>query len=435
MNENIRWCALQPLTGGFYFGAEEAVGHPAEFIISYPGFDALKFDKSGNVVDAGNEYNLIKYLEKHNRMVPYYQFDRAPFQDDVDSEVKLLKEGVESPHPDYSNMDLAVAVPVCSGLSAATRASEETLDSRNSNMVFLANYALGVIKPKVYIFENAPRLTNMSPLSKSVRAKLESIAKQFNYKVAYYRTDTQLHDNCQRRPRTFVLFFNDEVAHNGVPQLGFENKHISVEELLSRIPKIDSDPMGVELEQSFTNVTIMKYIKSLYGDNWRAKISSPTLLCDMISNDKLDDFIKFTEDDEDLNEDQKKRLIHSINHIKGKLADGKSFYTMSPLFMKNDTMPACIFKTIPACIHYKEDRLYTLREWLTSMGMPYDFEMYGDLKRVFPKIGQNVPVRTAKFIVSEAIKALTDEDVQRVHEDEAVLFDNITQTTKLLSIM
>ena len=69
------------------------------------------------------------------------------------------------------------------------------------------------------------------------------------------------------------------------------------------------------------------------------------------------------------------------------------------------------------------------------MGMPYDFEMYGDLKRVFPKIGQNVPVRTAKFFVSEAIKALTDEDVQRVHEDGAVLFDNITQTTKSLSSM
>lgn len=432
---DIRYAVLQPLTGGFYLGAEEAVGHPAEFIISYPGFDVPKFDKSGNIVDAGNEYNLIKYLEKHNRMVPYYQFDRAPFQDDVDAEVQLLKDGVKSPHPDYSNMDLVVAVPVCSGLSAATRANEETLDSRNCNMIFLTKYTLGTIKPKIYIFENAPRLTNMSKLSKSVRARLESLAREFEYRVAYYRTDTQLHDNCQRRPRTFVVFFNKEVASNGIPQFGFEHKHISVEELLSRIPKIDNDPMGVELEQSFTNVTIMKYIKSLYGDNWRSKISSPTLLCDMINNDKLDDFIKFTENDEDLNEDQKKRLIHSINHIKGKLADGKSFYTMSPLYMKNDTMPACIFKTIPACIHYKEDRLYTLREWLTSMGMPYDFEMYGDLKRVFPKIGQNVPVRTAKFIVSEAIKALTDKDVQRVHEDGAILFDNITQTTKSLSSM
>jgi hypothetical protein len=58
--------------------------------------------------------------------------------------------------------------------------------------------------------------------------------------------------------------------------------------------------------------------------------------------------------------------------------------------------------------------------------------MYGDMKRVFPKIGQNVPVRTAQFVISEALKCLTEE-VQRVHESGAILFDNITQTTKQLS--
>lgn len=432
MSKSIKWCALQPLTGGVIFSAENVTGNSAEFIISYPGFDAPKYDKSGVLIDAGNEYNLIKYLEKHNRMVPYYQFDRAPFQEDLDSDVKLLRNGSESAHPDYSNMDLVVAVPVCAGLSAATRASEETLDSRNSNMIFLTKFALGKIKPKIYIFENAPRLTNMSPLSKSVRSRLESIADEFNYRVAYYRTDTQLHDNCQKRPRTFVLFFSHEIASDGVPQLDFENKHISVEELLSRIPKNDDDPMNIQLEHSFTNIIIMSYIKSKYGKSWRNKISSPTLLCDVINNNELDDLISFAEKCSDVDEDQKKRFIHSINHIKGKLADGKSFYTMSPIYMKNNTLPACIFKTVPCAIHYKEDRLYTLREWLTSMGMPYDFEMYGDPKRVFPKIGQNVPVRTAQFIISEALKCLTEE-VQRVHENGAVLFDNITQTTKSLS--
>lgn len=430
---NIRYAVLQPLTGGFSIAAENVIGHSAEFIISYPGFDAPKYDKNGVLIDAGNEYNLIKYLEKHNRMVPYYQFDRTPFQEDLDTSVKLLRNGVESAHPDYSNMDLVIAVPVCAGLSAATRASEETLASRNSNMIFLTKFALGTIKPKIYIFENAPRLTNMSPLSKSVRERLESIADEFNYRVAYYRTDTQLHDNCQKRPRTFVLFFSQDVASNGIPQLGFENKHISVEELLSRIPKNENDPMNVQLEQSFTNIIIMKYIKSQYGSSWREKISSPTLLCDVINNNKLDDLISFAENCSEVNEDQKKRFIHSINHIKGKLADGKSFYTMSPLYMKNNILPACIFKTIPCAIHYKEDRLYTLREWLTSMGMPYDFEMYGDIKRVFPKIGQSVPVRTAQFVISEALKCLSEE-VQRVHESGAILFDNITQTTKQLSL-
>ena len=430
---DIRYAVLQPLSGGMYLAAENAIGHPAEFIISYPGFDAPKYDKDGKLVDAGNEYNLIKYLEKHDRMVPYYQFDRSPFQSDLDTNVKLLRNGLESPHPDYSSMDLVVAVPVCSGLSAATRASEETLDSRNSNMIFLTKFTLSTIKPRVYIFENAPRLTNMSTLSKSVRARLESLASEFNYRVAYYKTDTQFHDNCQRRPRTFVIFFSDEVAHNGIPQLGFESNSISVEELLNRIPKNDNDPMNVQIKQSSNNVIIMKYIKSQYGDSWREKITTGTLLCDIINHNKLDDLIVFTESCDDVSEDEKKRFIRSINHIKRKLADGKSFYTMTPLYMKNHKLPACIFKTIPCTIHYKEDRLYTIREWLTSMGMPYDFEMYGDINRVFPKIGQNVPVRTAQFVISETLAAISNKDSQRINENGAILFDNISKTTKLLS--
>ena len=58
----LKWAALQPLTGGMYLGAEEAIGHPAEFIISYPGFDTPKYNKQGELVDAGNEYHLKTYL-------------------------------------------------------------------------------------------------------------------------------------------------------------------------------------------------------------------------------------------------------------------------------------------------------------------------------------------------------------------------------------
>ena len=52
---DIRYAVLQPLSGGMYLAAENAIGHPAEFIISYPGFDAQKHDKDGKLVDAGNE--------------------------------------------------------------------------------------------------------------------------------------------------------------------------------------------------------------------------------------------------------------------------------------------------------------------------------------------------------------------------------------------
>ena len=67
------------------------------------------------------------------------------------------------------------------------------------------------------------------------------------------------------------------------------------------------------------------------------------------------------------------------------------------------------------------------------MGMPYDFEMYGDINRVFPKIGQNVPVRTAQFVISETLTAISNKDTTRINENGAILFDNISKTTKLLS--
>ena len=132
----LKWAALQPLTGGMYLGAEEAIGHPAEFIISYPGFDAPKYNKQGELVDAGNEYHLKTYLEKHNRMPAYYQFDREPFQNDNDLNPQILQNGEPVAAPDYTNIDLVVAVPVCAGLSGATsNATAEVKASRNCNMV------------------------------------------------------------------------------------------------------------------------------------------------------------------------------------------------------------------------------------------------------------------------------------------------------------
>ena len=58
MENKIKWGCIQPLTGGMYLGAEEAIGHPAEWILSFNGLDDVKYDKDNNIVSAGNEYNL-----------------------------------------------------------------------------------------------------------------------------------------------------------------------------------------------------------------------------------------------------------------------------------------------------------------------------------------------------------------------------------------
>ena len=76
MSEKIKWACIQPLTGGMYLGAELAIGHPAEFILSYEGLDTTTTDNEGNIKTAGNEYNIVEYLKSKNRMPKYYKFRR-----------------------------------------------------------------------------------------------------------------------------------------------------------------------------------------------------------------------------------------------------------------------------------------------------------------------------------------------------------------------
>ena len=56
--KNIKWACCQPLTGGMYLGTEKAIGHPAEFILSFPGLNAVDYNKDGSIKNAGNEYHF-----------------------------------------------------------------------------------------------------------------------------------------------------------------------------------------------------------------------------------------------------------------------------------------------------------------------------------------------------------------------------------------
>lgn len=429
-NSNIKWAALQPLTGGAYCGTESAVGHPAEFIISYPGFDSVRRNKDGNIVDAGNEFHLLNYLNKKNRSVPYYQFNRQPFQNDNDLNPEILKDGKVVEHPSYDDLDLVVAVPVCAGLSGATsNATPERKAERNCNMIWLAKYTLNVIKPKVYIFENAPRF--MSTAGEPVRKEIEQIAADTGYSIGYYKTDTKWHDNCQIRPRTFIFFFRCDGDRKGTPQLGFEHKNVSVEEFLNRIPSDATQQVSVPMSNICK--AIIKYMPVMYGDNWRNKVASGSMLEDIIKNKHLDKWNDFIKNSNDASDSMKQQVNRYVEHIHDKTSRNLGFYMVSPTIAKRNGMPSAMFKTIPYVYHYKDDRLYTIREWLSAMGMPYDFEMQGDCIKNYAKIGQNVPARTMQFIANEAINVINNwETVSRSSKQNVVFFDNNKQTTDIL---
>ena len=173
---NIKWISFQPLTGGMYLGTEEAIGHPAEFILTYKGLDTITIKKDGTIGSVGNEAYLKQYLTEHNRMPKYYQIDRPMFDlciTDLNPDIYL---GEQKQTPDYTDIDLVVGVPVCSGLSMVTSAKADTKNSRNCNMLWMTNYALNVIRPKIYCFENAP--TIMGSRGIDLRAQFEGMAKK-----------------------------------------------------------------------------------------------------------------------------------------------------------------------------------------------------------------------------------------------------------------
>ena len=421
--KKIKWGCIQPLTGGMYIGAEYAIGHPAAWIISYPGLTSVKLKKNGETGAVGNEYNLLKWCEKNNGLPPYVLFDRKPFDDYKDSnEIKLIEDSTWSTtKPDFSNTDLVISVPVCSGLSQATIAKNDTKDARNNNMIFNALYTLKVIQPIVYVFENAPTLA--SNTGAHVRNILNRIGAENGYSVGYFKTNTLYHDNCQNRPRTFVVFLKYRNNDKGFPMFKGYQKTTTIREYFERIPQ-DCTQNDITYTLSEDNKIIIDYIKHKLGSNWREK-TRPWIFGNIIDNGWWEDAIEYV-NNYNASQTARDKLVKYIKHVKEKLEQNGGIYSMTPICIKEDAeyIPACIFKTIPTVMHYREERLLTIREWLHSMGMPFDFELYGDIDSNAAKIGQNVPVNTAKYIVSEACRFINEFDTIDRFNPSGYIFDN-----------
>jgi len=421
--ENIKWACIQPLTGGMYLGAELAIGHPAEFILSYVGLDDVKLDNEGNIKVANNEYNLVTYLKSKGRMPKYYKFNRAMFDTNTSLlDPEILLDG-EIAKPDYSDLDIVVAVPVCSGLSMVTAAKEDTKEERNCNMVWLAYYALNVIKPKVYCFENAPTL--MGSRGVTLRKKFEKMAKESGYSLLYYKTDTQLHGNPQKRPRTFVIFIkHDKETENEYPSLfEYVSNTVTAEEFFSKLNPNAS--LNIPVKTAPHNPIVVSFIKHKLGKDW-VNIIDGALMNYIIKNKLFDELVEFTEKLE-YDEKAKEKALKYFKHISYKTSLGKNYYG-DDICLCRDKFPSVQFRMIPNMLHPSGDRMCTIREYLSLMGMPEDFILYGDASNL-PKIGQNVPVHTAEYITQQIMKIL-DNPFKDSTEYNAIYQDNIKQTIK-----
>jgi site-specific DNA-cytosine methylase len=376
---NITFGDIVPLAGGMSIGASNILNKSPEVIFSYKSFYE-------------NDKLYLRYLQQHNIHVPYYQLDNEYFN-------------VNEIEQKYKNkIDYIGAIFPCSGLSqAACRAKGTRTDADpNKWMILGSNFILEHISPKIFIFENAPTLyTNVG---EGMRNKLYEIARNFNYSITFYKTNTLQHGIPQFRPRTFAIFFKGDYA----PILNYYNRpYLPLTEYLNQIPESASlQKKYMTCEPDINDYEITKFFKKIYGEKWRTTIyklyTTHLTSYDYLKRQGLlQDFRDFLDTLSDASEIVKRNTEHVIN----KTNVGKNFrMSYRVLGMDKDYVYAVISEMMCRTIHPTKDRLLNIREYMHLMGLPFDYEL--ERPKEYSKITQNVPVNACQDITIEAVEII-----------------------------
>ena len=171
---------------------------------------------------------------------------------------------------------------------------------------------------------------------------------------------------------------------------------------------------------------VVDFIKEKLGNEW-INIIDGSLMHYMISNNLLDefkDYVTRTTYEDDI----KKKTLKYVNHIIYKRSLGLNYYGDDICLCKK-YFPSVQFRSMSNMLHPSGERTCSIREFLTLMGMPYDFRWFGDTGNI-PKIGQNVPANTAKFIVSNCLEILANWNIERSNEGNVIFQNNINKQIK-----
>jgi len=371
----MRYVAHVPLIGGFALANQNITKTLPVAVTSYSPFE-------------GNDNLYLRYLQKKNIHVPYFQIDK-------------LEEGkIRDVQHLIGKLDFASAVPPCSGLSLAGNIKKGCRGTSPVNdwMYKSAEFMLGTLRPTVYVFENAPTL--FTSAGDVVREQLIEIARYHGYAGTFYKTDTLLHGIPQRRPRTYAIFHKG----NQAPILEYhKEKSPTISEYLKSIPKDATLQNKYATKEPFINdFEIVKYLKQRYNNQWREELLS---IRDHISSygylhkkDLLEDYQKFVDE---LKDQAHPTSIKDIAHVIKKINMGKNFrLSHRVLILDKDFIYAVVGEMMERNLHPTEDRRINIREYLHLMGMPHDFDLEDN---EFGKLPQNCPVKTNEFITKEVI--------------------------------
>lgn len=369
-----------PLIGGMPLASEAAYGVPASDIFTYSAFEA-------------NESHLRNYLKGQGKDIPYH----------------VLDQQWNNPGRKY---DVIESTCPCAGLSLYSTA----YGSDNPTNRFLKDttkFVLSELKPTVYWGENAPALAGS--IGKGVRDFMMEEGRKNGYVFSIYRTKSLLHGVPQVRERSFFFFWKGD----RIPILGYYNTpYIRIEDLiLSAKGNTQREPIndGKPTENPYYEYILDKIHGGLDHRTFAANIGTSTI--------KDNDVLSYIESKGVTYDKVGQWMTEQADQLRGsdvfpqrlKLLDreaarcermydkitvqGKNIMRRQTIIPR-DRMGAFVGHYPNMLAHPVEDRYVDLREAMTIMGLPQDYELLNPKKSV-NHICQNVPFDTAKDMATE----------------------------------
>lgn len=371
---DYKYASIVPLIGGETIAMEHVFNKKPEYIVSYEPF--------GN-----NDSHIV---EHYQGKVPYHVLDAS------------------GNNPNFGSVDVVNTVCPCAGLSSLSPSASST-NSANDWMFVTSEYVLGTIQPRVFWGENAPRLA--SKMGEPIVRRLRSIGEKYGYTFSIFKTKSLLHGLSQVRDRTFYFFWKSD----RVPVFEYiELEHEKIEDTIRSVKRDPNDPMSqiltndrVPSDNPFYRYVLEEIEGGITHKEFAAKIEKTVNPLDYIESKgiKYNDVAKWMEENGYDKEAAKCRRMHA------KLASGGNIMRKITEIPK-DHIGAFVGHMPTALTHPDEDRYLTVREALTIMKLPKDFQLLNP-KRNLNHICQNVPVTTAEHM-AENVKKFLDGNLEFV---------------------
>jgi site-specific DNA-cytosine methylase len=354
----MRHSFIVPLIGGQVLGQERALGSRPEYLLSYSPFNS-------------NDSHIVNYYKD----VPYHVLDQEAL-------------------PNLKHVDIIGTTCPCAGLSTLSHHASPDA-AANDWMYKTAEFVLETLKPEVFWGENSPQFAGK--IGRPVVQRLAAIARMNGYTMSIYRTKSLLHGIPQVRERAFYFFWRGD----RIPILNYFNETVTpIENLLDSVSRNasqhdltnDKTPSEWDVMYKYVLDVVEKGVthKQFYGI-----IDKTTNPMDWLEH-KGYTYYKVADDMRKLGHD---RIAARCDRIAKKLDAGGSIMRRCTTIPKHH-IGAFVGHLPTSLTHYSEDRYLTVRECMSIMGLPEDFELLKP-KSNLNHICQNVPVGTATHMASE----------------------------------